>query len=186
MRRPRIALTAALAWVGVVLGHLAAYVLTYPNQGIRHVHLEITGHDWLGVATASVLAAIPVILLMAAVRSVRSETSWTGPGLALRLLGVQIPAFATIEVLERGWSVQEALFDPAVFVGLTLQPLLAVLAAWVLELVHRVVRAIIIRSEAPRRTIAHRFPPPVLEIQSSRDWLLLAARRRAPPPAPAT
>ena len=181
MRRPRIALTAALAWVGVVLGHLAAYILTYPNQGIRHVHLEITGHDWLGVATASLLAAVPVILLMAAVRSVRSEAPWTGPGLALRLLMVQIPAFASLEVLERGWSVQEALFDPAVFVGLMLQPLLAVVAAWALDLLHRAVRAIVVRLQAPRRIARRTFPRPAPEIPPFRARQLFPTGRRAPP-----
>ena len=181
MRRPRLALTATLAWVGVVVGHLAAYILTYPSQGIRHVHLDITGHEWLGLGTASVLAAIPVILLITAVRSVRSEVSWTGPALALRLLVVQVPAFAAIEVAERGWSVQDALFDPAVFVGLMLQPLLAVLAAWVLDLLHRAVRAIVVGLRTSRRIAQRTSPRPALEIPPSRSQLWFPTGRRAPP-----
>jgi len=181
VRRPGIALTGTLAWTGVVLGHVVAYLLTYPTQGIRHVHLEITGHEWLGLATASLLAAVPVVVLMAVLRSVRTDASWTGPGLALRLLAVQIPVFSMIEIAERGWSVREALADPAVFVGLALLPLLAVLAAWILDLLHRVVRSIVVRLQTSRRAIARSFPRPALAIPPSRTWLLLFARRRAPP-----
>ncbi len=182
MRRPRLALTGALAWVGVVAGHFVAYLLTYPSQSLRHVHLDITGHEWLGLATASLLAAIPVILLVAAVRSFRMDSSWNGPGLPLRLLAIQIPAFSIIEVAERGWSIQEALFDPAVFVGLALQPLLAVLSGWILDLLHRAVRAIVVRLRTTRRTVQQSFPAPALQIPPSRAWLLLLSRRRAPPP----
>ena len=183
MRRPRIALTALLAWIGVVVGHLVAYLLTYPHQDSRHVHLDISGHEWLSLGTASLLAAIPVVLLMVALRSVRSGVPWTGPALALRLLVVQIPAFATIEVAERGWSVQEALLDPAVFVGLVLQPFLAVVAAWLLDLWHRAVRAIVVRLQTPRRSTARSFPCPDLETPPRRSRLLFPSRRRAPPQA---
>ena len=174
-------LTSAIAWVGVVVGHLVAYLLTYPSQGIRHVHLEITGHEWLGLASASALAAIPVILLLAIVRSARSDASWTGPGLAIRLAAVQIPAFLIIEVVERGWSVQEALLDPAVFVGLALQPLVAVIAARILEVFHRAVRAVIVRLRPTRVPAARSTRRPPLQPARLRSWLLLPGRRRAPP-----
>jgi hypothetical protein len=176
-------LTSAIAWVGVVVGHVVAYLLTYPSQGIRHVHLEITGHEWLGVATASILAAIPVLLLVAVSRSVRSGAPWTGPGLALRLLGVQVAAFSLIEVAERGWSLADAVADPAVFAGLALQPLLAVLAARVLDLLHRVVRSIVVRLRPARPVATRLFPPPSFDEPVFRAWLLLPARRRAPPAA---
>ena len=174
-------LTAAIAWVGVVVGHLAAYLLTYPSQGVRHVHLDITGHEWLGLGTASALAAVPVILLLVVARSVRSQAQWTGPGLALRLAAVQIPAFLLIEVVERGWSVQDALLDPAVFVGLALQPLVSVIAARILEILHRVVRAIVIRLRPARAPAARSSRRPALQPAAFRSWLLLPGRRRAPP-----
>ena len=181
MRRPGIPLTSAIAWVGVVVGHLVAYLLTYPSQGIRHIHLEITGHEWLGLGFASVLAAIPVILLLAVVRSLPSDAPWTGPGLALRLAAVQIPAFLVIEVVERGWSVQEALVDPAVFVGLALQPVVAVVAARILEVVHRLVRAVVVRLRPAPAPAAKSSRRPALLVAAVRSWLLLPGRRRAPP-----
>jgi hypothetical protein len=114
-------------------------------------------------------------------RSLRSAAQWTGPGLALRLLAIQVAAFSLIEVAERGWSLQEAVADPAVFAGLVLQPLLAVLAARVLDVLHRVVRNIVVRMR-PARLVATRLaPPPSPEEPVVRAWLLLPARRRAPP-----
>lgn len=175
-------LTALVAWVGVVAGHLVAYLLTYPSQGVRHVHLSVTGHSWLGLATASLLAAIPVVLLVAAVRSVRSGVAWAGGGLALRLAAIQVSALALIEVLERQWSLGGAASDPAVFVGLVLQPLLAVMAAWILGLLHRTVRAIVERLIRARVVAARSFARPALAEPASRQWVLLPARRRAPPP----
>jgi hypothetical protein len=181
VRRPGIVLTALIAWIGVVLGHLAAYLLTYPNQGLRHIHLAVTGHSWLGLATASALAAIPVVVLVAAIRSVRSDAPWVGGALALRLAAIQIPAFALLEVLERQWSIGQALSDPAVFVGLVLQPLFAVLAAWILGLVRRVARAIALRIFRTRLVPRRSLPRLTWERSAPRHWLLLSARRRAPP-----
>jgi hypothetical protein len=181
VRRPGIALIAAAAWVGVVVGHLVSYFATYPSQGLRHIHLAVTGHGWLGLATASLLGAIPVVILVVAIRSVRSKATWTGSGLALRLAAIQVPALVLIELMERGWSVGRALSDPAVFLGIALMPLLAIVTAWVLDLLHRAVRAIVVRFDRAARTVTRSFPRPVLDEPSQRFWLLLPSRRRAPP-----
>jgi hypothetical protein len=96
-------------------------------------------------------------------------------------MAIQVPAFATIETMERGWSVGTALSDPAVFAGLILQPLIAVIAAWALELLRRTVRAIVARLRPLSRERAAHFPPPANEPGSPRYWLLRHSRRRAPP-----
>jgi hypothetical protein len=179
VRRPGIALIAAAAWVGVVVGHLVSYFATYPSQGLRHIHLAVTGHSWLGLATASLLGAIPVLILVVAIRSVRSQSR--GSGLALRLAAIQVPAFVLIELMEREWSVVRALSDPAVFLGLALMPLLAIVTAWVLDLLHRAVRAIVVRFDRTAQPVTRSFPRPVLDEPSQRFWLLLPSRRRAPP-----
>lgn len=182
MRRPGLALTAAVAWIAVVIGHLVSYFLTYPSQGIRHIHLALTGHSWLGLATASLVAAVPVLLLLAVVKSVRSSTPWTGGSLAFHLATIQVPAFLAIELLERQGSIGRALSDPAVFLGLALQPLIAVLAAWLLDLLRRAVHAIATWL-APRRFELPRPTPRTAPARSvPRPWLLVPSRRRAPPP----
>jgi hypothetical protein len=181
VKRPGVLLTVAIAWVGVVLGHLAAYLLAYPTQGARHLHLALTGHTWTGLATASLLAVIPVILLTFVLRSIRAPGSWSGSDLALRLAVIQAPAFLAIEIVERDGSLGQAFSDPAVFVGLILQPLVAVLASWVLELVRRSVRAIVARFLTPRPVATRAFPRPGLLLSLPRTWAFLPARLRAPP-----
>lgn len=182
MRRPGIILTIAIAWTAVVVGHLIAYLLTYPSQGLRHLHLVVTGHSWTGMATASLLAAVPVILLAIAVGSLRTAASWPGRALALRLTAIQAPAFLTLEIMERGWSAERAVSDPAVLVGLALQPLVAVIAAWVLELVRRTVRAIAsLLLRAPLAQAPRSLPRPGLLFATPRSWRFLPGRRRAPP-----
>jgi hypothetical protein len=181
VRRSGILLTGITAWVGVVLGHLAAYVLAYPSAGRRHIHLAVSGHDWVGVATASLMAAIPVILLLATLLAVSPREFWSGGGLSVRLAAIQVPAFALIELLERGWSFDRTVGDPAVFVGLALQPIVAVLAAWVLDLFRRTVRAVIARRRLPRPRAPRSYPRPAVRQAPPRHQLLLPTRRRAPP-----
>lgn len=181
MRRSAILLSVAVAWVGVVSGHVVAYLLGYPSAGPRHAHLAVTGHSWTGLATASLLAVIPVVLLAVAVLAVRGEGRWSGSALALRLAVIQLPAFALIEVMERQWSVGRAAADPAVFIGLVLQPLVAVLAAWILDLLRRVVRAVVERLVRTPRVAPRSFPRPALGQIRPRHRLLFPARRRAPP-----
>jgi hypothetical protein len=177
VRRPGIVLTIALAWVGVVAGHLVAYLLTYPTQSVRHVHLELTGHSWMGLARGSLLGAIPVVVLAVVVLALRPGST-SGAALVPRLLAIQLPAFAMIEVLERG-SVAGAASDPAVFVGMVLQVVLAVVAAWLFDLLTRAVRAVVRILE--RRTRARSSSAPALDEHPLRLELLLPARRRAPP-----
>jgi hypothetical protein len=181
VKKPGALLVVAVAWVGVVLGHLTAYLLAYPVEGPRHDHLAVTGHSWLGLGKTSLLALIPVILLAVAIRATRPGGSWSGSELALRLAAVQVPAFALIEILERRGSVARTVTDPAVFIGLVLLPLVAVVAAWLLSLLHRAVRAVVVSLRLPRRLAPRSFPRPVLEDAPPRYRLLLPARRRAPP-----
>lgn len=181
MSRPGVALTATVAWVGVVIGHLVAYLVSYPTEGIRHVHLALTGHSWIGLATTSLLAAVPVLLVLVVVRSFRSKSPWAGGELALRLAAIQLPAFLAIEVIERQGSVARALSDPAVFLGLALQPLLVVLAAWVLDLVRRTVRTIVAWLAGRRFAKARPAPSTAPDHPAIRAWLLPPSRRRGPP-----
>ncbi len=181
MRRSAILLTVAAAWVGVVAGHIAAYLLAYPSAGPRHAHLVVTGHSWTGVATASLLAVIPVALLATAVLAVKAKDPSSGSSLAFRLMAIQVPAFVLIEVMERQWSVGATAADPAVFLGLVLLPLFAVLAAWVLDLFGRAVRSVVEGLRRPRRVPPRHYPRPVLAQVRPRHRFLIPARRRAPP-----
>jgi hypothetical protein len=186
VRKPGALLVTSVAWVGVVLGHLTAYLVAYPIEGPRHDHLEMTGHSWVGLAAVSALAIVPVVFLVVAFRALGSNDPWSRGGLAFRLAAVQVPAFAAIEVVERGGSVARTVSDPAVLIGLVLLPLVAVVAAWLLGLLHRAVRAVLGSRPLLRRVVERSFPGPVLTGVPPRLRLLLPTRRRAPPlPSPA-
>jgi hypothetical protein len=186
VRRVGLLLTTAIAWVGVVVGHLAACVLAYPNEAVRHVHLEATGHTWVRLAVPSLWAVVPVILLALAVGAVRRPAGSSGSGMALRLAAIQVPAFLLIELVVRDGGLGRILGDPAVFVGLVLQPLIAVVAAWLLDLFGRAVRAAVARLRTGLRHVASRSVlAPVLAQTPPRCRLLLPVGRRAPP-LPAT
>lgn len=181
MRKPGALLVASVAWVGVVLGHLTAYLVAYPVEGPRHAHLALTGHSWVGMAGVSALAVVPVVLMAVVIRALGSNDPWSRGGLAFRLAGVQVLAFAAIEVAERGGSVARTVSDPAVFIGLVLLPLVAVLAAWLLGLLHRAVQVMLAAGLRRRRAADRSFSGPVLMDLPPRLRLLLPTRRRAPP-----
>ena len=185
MRKPGALLVASVAWVGVVLGHLTAYLVAYPVEGPRHAHLALTGHSWVGMAGVSALAVVPVVLVAVGIRALGSNDPWSRGGLAFRLAAVQVPAFAAIEILERGGSVARTVSDPAVFIGLVLLPLVAVLAAWLLDLFRRAVRAVVHGSRPARHSTIRPVLRPALQQIRPRHLLLLPARRRAPPLAAA-
>lgn len=77
MRRPGVALTIAVGWVGVVTGHVAACFLAYPSAEARHVHLALSGHSWVGVAAVSLLAVVPIIMLSVGARALSGEVHFT-------------------------------------------------------------------------------------------------------------
>jgi hypothetical protein len=174
-------LTALIAWVGVVVGHLAACLLAYPVHATRHVHLAASGHSWVTLAVPSVVAAIPVILLLGGVRAIRKDEPWSGSALAVRLTAIQVPAFVLIELVARGVPASELLAEPATFIGLVLQPLVAVLAAWLLDLFGRAVRAVVARLRPTAQRVPRSLPRPTLGQIRPRTRLIGGLGGRGPP-----
>jgi hypothetical protein len=173
-------MAATAAWAGLVFGHVAAYALVYPSGGVRHTHLLLTGHGWLGPALLSLAAAIPAALTGAAVRSARS-----GPVAALptaaRLTAVQVPAFLFVEAVERH-DLAAALNDPAVLAGLVVQVLVAVVLGSMLGAFTRAAAGIAgrrSRLEARSRPFSDR--PPALEVPPDPSVRPAPVGRRAPP-----
>jgi hypothetical protein len=177
MRRDGL-IAAGTAWAGLVLGHLLAYALAYPAEAVRRSHLAGTGHGWLDVVTLSLLAVVPAVLALTAIRSLTAGsrgTTW------VRLAGFQVPAFLLIEVAERGASFDRAFADPAVLLGLAVQILVAAMAALLLRGFSRAVAAVAARvqpSWAPTATAPARAAPDLVPPHLLR---LVRARRRAPP-----
>jgi hypothetical protein len=176
--RRRDLIAAGTAWAGLVVGHLLAYALAYPGEAARRSHLAGTGHGWLDVVSLSLMAVVPAVLALTAIRSLRGGspgTTWMG------LVALQVPAFLLIEVAERGASLDRAFTDPAVLLGLVLQVLVAAGAALLLRGFSRAVAAVAARirsRRAPEKSapshVASGIAPPHLV-------RLVRARRRAPP-----
>jgi hypothetical protein len=185
VRRAGSLITALIAWVGVVWGHLAACLLAYPDHAARHDHLAATGHSWVTLAVPSLVAAVPVILFLVGVRAIRKDDAWSGSGLAVRLTAIQVPAFVLIELVARDGPVGSLLAEPATFIGLVLQPMVAVLAAWLLDLFREAVRAVVHGFRPTRRSTIRSILRPTLQQIRPRHFLLLPTGRRAPPLAAA-
>lgn len=175
---------AGIASAGVVVGHCLAYLLAYPPAAARTAHLSSTGHGSFDrlLPIAAVGALLATILL--ARRALAGGDAPPAAATAARLAAIQLPAFALLEIAERGSSWTAAATDPAVVVGLMLQVLLAIGSALLVAPFVRVVRRI-----AGRRA---RRPDPVRALLPSRTRRLTGraphlarARRRAPPLIPA-
>ena len=181
MTRIRVLLIAGLAWSGVVLGHLVAYLVTYPAEVERATRLADTGHGSFPLLLVSALAAIPAFLSLLTVRVMRGDRAPSPFPTAVWLAAIQVPAFLVMELLERGMSFEHALLEPALLIGLMVQVLVAVISA---VLVKSFVRAVValtsrlgqLRGRAPARLLA-----PALGHRPKRLVFLMSAPDRAPP-----
>jgi hypothetical protein len=178
--RHRALHVAGLSLGGVVLGHCLAYLLVHPVAHDRHAALQATGHGSFGLLALTAVVAVPLTLAFVGARA------WFGQGTpgtgrtALRLAAIQVPAFAAVEIVERGSSPAAAFGDPVVAVGLALQVVLAVAAAVLVSLFVRAVRR-----AAAGRAIPETDPPvhprPITHDDAAPAWRLGRGRRRAPP-----
>ena len=180
MSRLRTLLAIALTWVGVVVGHKIAYVFAYPGPG-RDAHLASTGHDSFRVLALSALVLVPVVLLLAAVKALRSRRAVPPKRMAARLAAFQVPAFFLLELFERGLDVGHTLSEPAVLVGLLIQILVAFASVWALAAFVRGVRALAERFQARDQTASPVRFHPIRRSRPARLTFLVRARRRAPP-----
>jgi hypothetical protein len=179
VRRSSAFVAAGAAWVGLVAGHVVAYAVAYPSGAVRHAHLLLTGHGWMGPALLSLAATIPAVIAAAAVRTARAGPVATGPT-AIRLAAVQVPAFLLVEMAERH-DLGAALADPAVLAGLALQVVIAGALALLLAGFTRAVALVVSR----RSAISGQVRPlsdvlPALEIPPASPHFG-QARVRAPP-----
>jgi hypothetical protein len=178
VRRRDGLIAAGAAWAGLVLGHLLAYALAYPDPAGRRAHLAGTGHGWLDLVTLSLLAVVPAVLALTAIRALRGGH---GGATWLRLSALQVPAFLLIEVFERGSSIDRAFTDPAVLLGLVVQVVVAAVTALLLGGLARAVAAVASRLRVRRPRPAPVRCPDLAELLPPHLLRLARTRRRAPP-----
>jgi hypothetical protein len=177
VRRRDGVIAAGTAWAGLVLGHLLAYALAYPEKGARRAHLAATGHGWLDLVSLSLLAVIPAVLLLTTASAIRGRpavTAWS------RLAALQVPAFLLIELAERGSAIGGAFSDPAVLLGMVLQLVVAGVAALLLR-GFAVLVAAVARRRHSRERIEGPDSPAMPRLAPPHLLRLVRARRRAPP-----
>jgi hypothetical protein len=182
-RRDRAALVVAvsgLAWGGTIMGHLLSYLLAYPDGPARTGHLAATGHGSFQVAGLTAAAALAIGAGLTVLRALRPRSSFVLRRLALTLAAIQLPAFAFLEMAERGFDPAAAFGDPAVLLGLVLQPVVALVLAIAVVGLARSVRALFV---APRRAVRPASqagsPPPAPFV--NRLGFLRTRPLRAPP-----
>ncbi len=86
------------AIVGLLIGHVAAYDLVYPDGHVHAQVLDATGHQWLWLLEPSLVLGV----LIAAIAGLVGSRSGHPREIRFRwLAGIQIGAFLGIELLER-------------------------------------------------------------------------------------
>lgn len=177
--RLRLVAIAGLAWSGMVLGHLLAYRVVYPEAHHRVGHLVETGHGVLPLWAICAMACAPAVLMTWAAVLLTGRGS--GAPAALWLAAIQLPSFGLMELAERGFALDELLSDPAFLVGLALQAGIALLASALFLAVTRAIRLLVERgwrrSAVPR--VLH--APGARSRHTRRAPFLSSLRLRAPP-----
>jgi hypothetical protein len=186
MSRIRGLAIGGLAWSGVVLGHLLAYVLAHPEDAERSARLADSGHGSFPLLLISALAGIPAVLSLVAVRVIRGDRSPALLSIAVCLVAIQVPTFLGMEFFERGMSVEEMLLEPAVGMGLAVQVLVAFISSLLVRTFVRGVGALISRASLLRREPHIRQLTPVTRAQPTRPYFLISPQHRAPPLAHAS
>ena len=153
----RRAWLSGLAFSGVILAHLLAYVLVAPDDHHRAELLESTGHgSWaivVGLALAALVATLAGFALRVARRPATRPPFWS---CALRLAALQAIGFAGLETVERSLHQglhPDILVEPVFLIGVVAQLVVAVVGAGLLTLFARAIQHLIARrrSSLPRR-----------------------------------
>lgn len=181
MSRTRAFLTAGLAWVGVVVGHLLAYVVAYPAEQVREGELEATGHGSFEFAIIAAIAIVPAVLVFAATSALSARRRPSVLRTALLLAPLQLVAFALLELLERDGSFTQALAEPAVLLGFAVQVVVALVSSLLLAGFCRAVRALAARDGGTHSFVETPLWRPVDFLVPSRLAFLVSTGRRAPP-----
>ena len=177
-RRPLASLPLALG--GIVAGHALAYGLAYPIRAVRDAHLQQTGHEGFPALLLAGLLGAGAAILWLGIRSIRHAR---GSPSVRALLGLQVPAFALLELAERGFDVGAFALDPAVLLGSLLQVVLAVVVAAAARGAVAVGRLLGTRRPRPARAQRRAVPPRPAE-PATPDAIAFGLRRAPPAPSP--
>lgn len=176
----RRVVAALLMPLGVVVAHALAYAFAHPDGADRARALGTVHGHLVPLAVLGVVWGAMALWWAGRAGAAGVRLGLT-PG---RLVGLQVTAFAVMEVAERlaeGYGWHTVVHEPAVLVGLAVQALVAV-AAWALVRVSERVGACLARRAArPPRARFVRFPRERGRVRA----VPLSPLSRRGPPAPA-
>ncbi len=101
-RRRRL-LTLSIAGCGVLVGHWLTYLVDVPGASARTALLDATGHGYLSVAgeLATAFLAFSIVAAFLGALLPAGGGSRAGGSLAVRMVLLQVGAFAAMEIGER-------------------------------------------------------------------------------------
>lgn len=132
---PRALAVMTVGWavIGLLVGHVAAYDLVFPDAHAHAAALGDPGHAWLGMLQPTVLVALVVVV----VGSWRATNTGRSRGVRFRRLALlQVAAFVAVELGERlmsGHSVDmlgHELTDHSLWLILIVGVAVQVVTAW--------------------------------------------------------
>jgi hypothetical protein len=97
------------------------------------------------------------------------------------LAAIQVPAFLTMEFVERGMSFGEMPLEPALLVGLVVQVLVAFVSAVLIRVFFRVAAILTSREWKLSKLAPPKVLGPVTQALPRRLYFLIRAHHRAPP-----
>jgi hypothetical protein len=177
------------AAVGVLLGHWLAYTVAFPAAG-RQAVLAETGHAyWLSaVRIAVVLLVVGLAVVVGRLARPATADSPRVPyaAMARRLAGVQVGAFAAMELVERlvtGAPLAHLVDHQVFFLGLAAQVVVACAGALLLLWFGRTAEAVVatLRRDGPLPRPASASPRPAVALGHARVAPAGAAGVRGPP-----
>jgi hypothetical protein len=153
--------TVGWAVIGLLVGHIAAYDLLFPDAHVHASALAESGHAWMGMLQPTLLIAFGFVVLGG---WLAARADGTRDVRFRRLLLIQVTAFVAVELGERmlaGYTpidLWHALVDHALWLVLAVGTLAQVVTAWLGSIASRGLAAATAPIAAARPRRARRAP----------------------------
>jgi hypothetical protein len=175
---------------GVVLAHLAAYSVVYPDAATRTTALAEAEHGWVAAGWEMCSAPLALLLVVAVAHALtRRDATYSAAAATRRLTAVQCLGFGVLEIVERhGTStpLRTVVTSSTFVLGLVLQPLVAALIVGLVSVSEAVATRLFSQPRLELRTprVSERLP---LGAPTSPRPLIVHAgwSSRGPPPVTA-
>ncbi|MET0772912.1 MAG: hypothetical protein ABWZ82_07500 [Candidatus Limnocylindrales bacterium] len=188
MTKGRGLAVATVGWavIGLLVGHVAAYDLVFPDAHVHAAELAGSGHAWLGMLQPALVLALGFVAVGG---WLAARTSGPRDVRFHRLLLIQVAAFVAVELGERtlaGYSpldLWHALADHGLWLILVVGIAAQVITAWLGSAASRGLAGASASLRAARPRPSRRAPLIAIRLRSTAvGRLSRPCQSRAPPP----